>query len=161
MNRLSVRERAQILGFLVEGNSMRAASRMADVSINTVTKLLVDVGTACGELPEQDPPQPVLASASSAMKFGPLLCQGKGPSHREARRSGIWRRLHLDCHLCRHEACSQLLFVGRRTVEHGRLFVDDPASRLLNSSGRRSRFRHWHRLRNADQALRRIAAKHP
>ncbi len=32
---------------LTEGNSMRAASRMADVSINTVTKLLVDVGTAC------------------------------------------------------------------------------------------------------------------
>jgi hypothetical protein len=31
---------------LVEGNSMRATSRMADVSINTVTKLLVDLGTA-------------------------------------------------------------------------------------------------------------------
>lgn len=28
---------------------MRATSRMADVSINTVTKLLVDVGTACAE----------------------------------------------------------------------------------------------------------------
>ena len=32
---------------LVEGNSLRAASRLADVSINTVTKLLVDVGAAC------------------------------------------------------------------------------------------------------------------
>jgi IS1 family transposase len=32
---------------LVEGNSLRAVSRMADVSINTVTKLLVNVGTAC------------------------------------------------------------------------------------------------------------------
>jgi len=32
---------------LVEGNSLRATSRMADVSINTVTKLLVDVGAAC------------------------------------------------------------------------------------------------------------------
>ena len=47
MNRLSLQDRAQILGFLVEGNSLRAASRMADVSINTVTKLLVDVGIAC------------------------------------------------------------------------------------------------------------------
>jgi lambda repressor-like predicted transcriptional regulator len=34
---------------LVEGNSMRAISRMADVSINTVTKLLVDVGAACAD----------------------------------------------------------------------------------------------------------------
>jgi len=32
---------------LVEGMSLRAASRLADVSINTVTKLLVDVGDAC------------------------------------------------------------------------------------------------------------------
>jgi len=47
MNRLSVQERAAILGMLVEGNSLRAITRMADVSINTVTKLLVDVGTAC------------------------------------------------------------------------------------------------------------------
>jgi len=47
MNRLSVERRAAILGMLVEGNSLRATSRMADVSINTVTKLLLDVGEAC------------------------------------------------------------------------------------------------------------------
>ena len=49
MNRLSLEERARILGMLTEGNSMRATSRMADVSINTVTKLLVDVGAACAD----------------------------------------------------------------------------------------------------------------
>lgn len=47
MNKLPMAKRAQILGLLVEGNSLRAASRLADCSINTVTKLLVDVGTAC------------------------------------------------------------------------------------------------------------------
>lgn len=47
MNQLSIEKRAQIIGMLVEGNSMRAVSRMADCSINTVTKLLVDVGQAC------------------------------------------------------------------------------------------------------------------
>jgi len=40
-------KRAQIVSALVEGNSLRSTSRMADVSINTVTKLLVDLGTAC------------------------------------------------------------------------------------------------------------------
>jgi len=47
MNKLSTQKRAQILGMLCEGMSLRATSRLADVSINTVTKLLVDAGTAC------------------------------------------------------------------------------------------------------------------
>jgi IS1 family transposase len=47
MNTKSVEEKAKILQMLVEGNSMRSVSRMADCSINTVTKLLVDVGKAC------------------------------------------------------------------------------------------------------------------
>src|SRR5437764_1294072 len=47
MNRLSDQQRAAILGMLVEGNSLRSITRMADVSINTVTKLLVEVGAAC------------------------------------------------------------------------------------------------------------------
>ena len=47
MNKLSVSKKVQIINLLVEGMSMRATSRVADVSINTVTKLLVDVGTAC------------------------------------------------------------------------------------------------------------------
>lgn len=49
MNKLPLAKRAQILGLLVEGTSLRAASRLADCSINTVTKLLVDVGSAAAE----------------------------------------------------------------------------------------------------------------
>lgn len=49
MNRLPIEKRVQIINLLVEGMSMRATSRIADVSINTVTKLLVEVGTACAE----------------------------------------------------------------------------------------------------------------
>ena len=47
MNKLPIEKRIQIINMLVEGNSLRSTSRMADVSINTVTKLLVDVGKAC------------------------------------------------------------------------------------------------------------------
>lgn len=49
VNRLSVSERAQILGCLVEGNSIRATSRMTGASKNTITKLLCEVGEACEE----------------------------------------------------------------------------------------------------------------
>ncbi|KAF0146325.1 MAG: hypothetical protein FD153_155 [Rhodospirillaceae bacterium] len=36
-------KRLQILGLLCEGSSLRSVSRVVDVSVNTVTKVLVDV----------------------------------------------------------------------------------------------------------------------
>jgi IS1 family transposase len=47
MNKLPLETRVQILSMLCEGSSMRSISRVADVSINTVAKLLVDAGKAC------------------------------------------------------------------------------------------------------------------
>ena len=47
MNKLPAGKRIQILSQLCEGSSMRSTSRLADVSINTVTKLLVDAGRVC------------------------------------------------------------------------------------------------------------------
>lgn len=47
MNKLSIQKSSQIIGLLVEGNSMRSVTRLVGCSINTVTKLLVDAGTAC------------------------------------------------------------------------------------------------------------------
>src|SRR5437667_5367822 len=47
MNKLPLARRTQILAMLCEGSSMRAISRVCDVSINTVSKLLVDAGRAC------------------------------------------------------------------------------------------------------------------
>lgn len=49
MNKLSTAKRVQILSALVEGNSLRSTSRMVGCSINTVTKLLVDLGHACAK----------------------------------------------------------------------------------------------------------------
>ncbi|MGI8998209.1 MAG: IS1 family transposase [Candidatus Limnocylindria bacterium] len=47
MNRLNNKERAAIIRALVEGNSLRSTTRLTGRSINTVTKLLVDLGDAC------------------------------------------------------------------------------------------------------------------
>src|SRR3954447_11920189 len=49
MNRLSTERRAQIIGCLIEGNSIRATVRMTGAAKNTVTKLLVDLGAACAD----------------------------------------------------------------------------------------------------------------
>jgi transposase len=47
MNRLTIEKRIQVISALVEGNSINATARMADVSKVTILKLLKDVGEAC------------------------------------------------------------------------------------------------------------------
>jgi IS1 family transposase len=49
MNKLSRDKRIQIISLLVEGMSLRAITRITGVSINTVTKLLIDAGQACAD----------------------------------------------------------------------------------------------------------------
>jgi IS1 family transposase len=46
MNRLTTERRAQALGMMVEGNSIRAIVRMTGASKNTIVKLLEDAGEA-------------------------------------------------------------------------------------------------------------------
>lgn len=47
MNKLPIEKRVQILAMLCEGSSMRSISRVCDVSINTVAKILEDAGSVC------------------------------------------------------------------------------------------------------------------
>jgi IS1 family transposase len=47
VNRLSPQQRKHVIASLVEGSSIRATCRMTGVAKNTVTKLLVDLGTVC------------------------------------------------------------------------------------------------------------------
>ena len=64
MNKLDIKTRATILNMLVEGSSMRSISRIVGVSINTVTKLLVDAGEVCAAYHD------ATVRMFSAMKFG-------------------------------------------------------------------------------------------
>lgn len=47
MNRLDMATRTLAVRMLTEGNSMRAVARVAGISLNTVSKLVVDLGEAC------------------------------------------------------------------------------------------------------------------
>jgi len=76
INTLSAAKRAQILSMLVEGSSMRSISRVADVSINTVTKLLVDAGEACLALHDETV-RDVKASRVQRDEMVVLLRQGE------------------------------------------------------------------------------------
>jgi IS1 family transposase len=49
MNRLSTEKRAQVIGCLTEGISIRATVRITGAAKNTITKLLVDLGEDCAD----------------------------------------------------------------------------------------------------------------
>ncbi len=49
MNKLNPERRIQVVKALCEGNSIRSTARMTGVAINTVVKLLTDLGAACLE----------------------------------------------------------------------------------------------------------------
>jgi len=47
MNKLTIQKRLQVLGALVEGNSIRSTVRITGAAKNTVVKLLRDIGQVC------------------------------------------------------------------------------------------------------------------
>jgi len=50
MNRLSLTRRTQIINCLVEGSSIRSTERMTDTHRDTIMRLMVEVGTGCAAL---------------------------------------------------------------------------------------------------------------
>jgi uncharacterized protein YerC len=58
MNKLTTAKRAQIVSALVEGNSLRATSRMTGISKVTILRLLEVLGPACVEYQDKAYPQP-------------------------------------------------------------------------------------------------------
>jgi IS1 family transposase len=53
MNRLSLARRTQIIGALVEGNSIRSTERMTDTHRDTIMRLMVEVGTGCAAIHDE------------------------------------------------------------------------------------------------------------
>jgi IS1 family transposase len=131
MNRLSLADRAQILGCLVEGNSLRATTRMCGVSINTVTKLLIDVGTACGlyqnevlrNLPcKRVQVDEIWSFCYSKQKNTPPMLRGRGG------RGDVYTWVAID-------ADTKLVpswLVGTRDAGYAKAFIRDLHSRLAD-----------------------------
>jgi IS1 family transposase len=131
MNKLPIAKRAQILGLLVEGNSLRATSRLADCSINTVTKLLVDVGTACAAYQDKTlrnltckrvQCDEIWAFVYAKVKNAPMEKLATG----DAGDVWTWTAIDADTKLI---AC---WLVGPRNVDVANIFMADLASRLAN-----------------------------
>ena len=131
MNRLSFEKQTQIIGLLVEGTSIRAISRVANVSINTVTKLLVDVGEACQLYYDKH----VQNLKSKRVECGEIwsFVYAKDKNLHENLRGkncvgSVWTWVGID-------ADSKLAIswlVGNRDASCAHIFMEDIASRLTN-----------------------------
>ena len=129
MNRLPPETRVQILTMLVEGSSMRSISRVAGVSINTVTKLLVDAGTVAAAFHDEK----VRDVAAKRVQCDEIwsFCYAKAKNApAEMKVAGtagdVWTWTGLD-------SDSKLIVtwrVGRRDAETGADFMNDLAFRL-------------------------------
>jgi IS1 family transposase len=131
MNKLPLAKRVLILNMLVEGSSMRSISRIADVSINTVTKLLVDVGEAAAKYHHEN----VRGVRASRIQCDEIwsFCYAKEKNVATAKAApngagDVWTWTALD-------ADSKLLvsyFVGDRSGQSAIALMDDLRSRIEN-----------------------------
>jgi IS1 family transposase len=129
MNKLNKDKRTQVIGCLVEGNSINATCRMTGVAKMTVLKLLRDVGTAC--LAHHDETVRGLRSKQVQCDEVWSFCYAKDknlpPKMRNRRDVGsVWTWTALD-------ADSKLMIswhVGQRSLNDARYFIGDLAGRL-------------------------------
>lgn len=131
MNVLPLEKRTQILALLVEGMSMRAVSRISGCSINTVTKLLVDAGTACANyhaLTVRNV-QAKRVQADEIWAFCHSKQKNVAPEHEGVLGYGdVWTWVGID-------ADSKLVIsylVGQRNMECAEVFTADLAFRLAD-----------------------------
>jgi IS1 family transposase len=131
MNKLPLQTRVMILNMLCEGSSMRSISRMTGVSINTVSKLLVDAGKACAAFHDET----VRGVTAERVQCDEIwsFTYAKQKNVKEAKAAPeeagdtwTWTALDSDSKLI----ISYL--VGGRDSEYANAFMDDLAGRLAN-----------------------------
>jgi IS1 family transposase len=131
MNRLSRKERAAIIRALVEGNSLRSVTRITGHSINTVSKLLVELGAAAtlySDKALRDLPATRI-ECDEIWAFCYARPKNVPPEHEGEWGFGdvwTWVALDPDTKL----VCTWL--VGKRDASDANLFIGDLAGRLAN-----------------------------
>ena len=131
MNKLPLKTRTLILSMLCEGQSMRATARLADVSFNTVAKLLIDAGKVCADLHDElvqgVPASRVQCDEVWSFTYAKQKNVAKAKAAPdEAGDTWTWTALDADTKLIVSS------MVGGRDAEYANAFMDNVASRLAN-----------------------------
>jgi IS1 family transposase len=128
MNRLSTEKRAQIVGMIVEGNSIRSITRMTGVCQEAITKLLCDLGKACADHHNAT----IRGIRSRRVQCDEVwsFCYAKAKNVPEEKKNSgagdvwLWTGIDADTKLILSYLC------GGRDADWATQFMEDLASRL-------------------------------
>jgi len=129
MNKLPIEKRTQIINCLVEGMSLRATTRLTGCSINTVTKLLVDVGQACIKFHDEKV-KGVKAKRVQCDEIWSFVYAKKKnvPEEKLGEAGDVWTWVGID-------ADTKLIiswYLGGRDADSANYLMQDLASRISN-----------------------------
>ena len=129
MNKLTHDKRVQVLNLLVEGNSMRATARIADVAFNTVAKLFIETAKVCAEYQDHAFRNLTCKRLQLDEIWSFVYAKAKNvPDEKRGQAGDVWTWVALD-------ADSKLVpswRIGNRDGATACEFVADLASRLAN-----------------------------
>jgi len=131
MNRLSVDRQSRIIKVLCEGNSIRSTTRITNTAINTVVKLLRDVGAACLEYQDKTMHNLPCKNLQCDEIWSFVYSKAKNVPEKHDGEFGfgdVWTFTAID-------ADTKLVpcwLVGLRNIECAYEFINDLKSRLAN-----------------------------
>ena len=129
MNKLTHDKRVQVINLLVEGNSMRATARIADVAFNTVAKLFIETAKVCAEYQDQAFRKLTCKRLQLDEIWSFVYAKAKNvPDEKRGQAGDVWTWVAID-------ADSKLVpswRIGSRDGATACEFVADLASRLAN-----------------------------
>lgn len=130
MNTLSLEKRSQIIRLLVEGNSLRSTSRIADVAFNSVLKFLPQLGSACMAFHNTHVQNLKCkrVQADEIWAFVSSKEKNTTPEMKEQGHGDAWTWVGLDA----DTKLAVSWHVGNRSAETACVFMNDLASRLTN-----------------------------
>lgn len=129
MNKLPLQKKTQIIQLLVEGTSLRAASRITGVSFNTILKLLPQVGSACEKFHNER----IVGIKAERVQCDEIWSfvyskEKNKPEGMEDKAGDVWTWVGI-------EANTKLViswFVGDRSADSAELFMQDVAGRTTD-----------------------------
>jgi IS1 family transposase len=129
MNYLSTADRTRVVAALVEGNSLRSVSRMTGFSLNTVTRLLVELGEACDAYHDKNVRNVSAKRVQCDEIWSFVGAKAKNvPREKDGQWGDVWTWTALD-------ADTKMMIsyaVGNRGAETAKYFMEDLASRVAS-----------------------------
>lgn len=128
MRKLNTEKRAEILGCLIEGMSIRATCRLTRAAKVTVLRLLADAGRVCAEYHDRVVTELATTRIQADEAWGFVGCKDKAKKRGANGYGSAWVWVGQD-------ADTKLVIswlVGQRDANHANAFMDDVASRVTS-----------------------------